>query len=80
MDRNWELTPFLDDAKVMQPAMFAAGEHDLVIEMARAGYDTLESHVPRLTKKVLIPGAGHWIQQERPTEVNRLMIEFLKTL
>jgi hypothetical protein len=30
-----------------------------------------------LTKKVLVPGAGHWIQQERPTEVNDLVIQFL---
>jgi pimeloyl-ACP methyl ester carboxylesterase len=29
---------------------------------------------------VLIPGAGHWIQQERPNEINDLLIEFLKDL
>jgi pimeloyl-ACP methyl ester carboxylesterase len=29
---------------------------------------------------VLLPGAGHWIQQERPAEVNRLLIEFLASL
>ena len=33
-----------------------------------------------LPKKVLIPGAGHWIQQERPIEVNDLLIEFLASL
>ena len=33
-----------------------------------------------LTKKVLVPGAGHWIQQERPNEVNDLLIEFLASL
>lgn len=26
------------------------------------------------------PGAGHWIQQERPGEVNRLMIDFLRSV
>jgi pimeloyl-ACP methyl ester carboxylesterase len=25
----------------------------------------------------IIDGAGHWVQQERPAEVNRLLIEFL---
>lgn len=30
--------------------------------------------------KVLLAGAGHWIQQERPAEVNRLLLEFLSTL
>jgi pimeloyl-ACP methyl ester carboxylesterase len=29
---------------------------------------------------VLLPGAGHWIQQERPEEVNRLLVDFLKGL
>jgi pimeloyl-ACP methyl ester carboxylesterase len=36
--------------------------------------------VANLKKKVLLPGAGHWIQQERPTEVNQLLIEFLASL
>jgi pimeloyl-ACP methyl ester carboxylesterase len=30
-----------------------------------------------LTKKLLIEGAGHWIQQERPDEVNAALIAFL---
>jgi pimeloyl-ACP methyl ester carboxylesterase len=27
-----------------------------------------------------VPGAGHWLQQERPNEVNDLLIEFLASL
>jgi pimeloyl-ACP methyl ester carboxylesterase len=27
----------------------------------------------------LIDGAGHWVQQERPDEVNRLLLQFLQT-
>ena len=37
----------------------------------------MEAGVPNLRKKALVPGAGHWIQQERPEEVNALLIEFL---
>jgi pimeloyl-ACP methyl ester carboxylesterase len=29
-------------------------------------------------KKVMIDGAGHWIQQERAAEVNAALLEFLK--
>jgi pimeloyl-ACP methyl ester carboxylesterase len=29
---------------------------------------------------VVLDGAGHWIQQERPEEVNAALIEFLSTL
>ena len=38
----------------------------------------LEDSVPNLKQKILVPGAGQWVQQERPQEVNDLIIEFLK--
>ena len=37
----------------------------------------MEATVPNLRKKILLPGAGHWIQQERPADVKRLLLEFL---
>jgi len=33
--------------------------------------------VPNLRGKVLVQGAGHWIQQERPEEVNAALLAFL---
>ena len=80
LDRSWELTAFLSGAKLRQPALFVAGEEDGVIAMNRDAVDGMGETVPNLKKKVLLPGAGHWIQQERPTEVNQLLIEFLATL
>jgi len=80
MDRAWELTSFLSGAKLHQPALFVAGEADAVITMYRAAFDAMEKTVPNLTKKVLLPGAGHWIQQERPKEVNDLLVSFLAGL
>ena len=29
---------------------------------------------------ILIPGAGHWIQQERPEQTNAAVLEFLSGL
>jgi pimeloyl-ACP methyl ester carboxylesterase len=78
IDRNWELTPFLSGAKIRQPSLFVAGELDGVIAMNRRAFDHLEKSMPNLKRKVLIPGAGHWVQQERPQEVNELLIGFLK--
>ena len=80
IDTNWELTPFLSGAKIRQPSLFIAGEFDGVITMYRQAFDSLEETMPGLRKKVLMPAAGHWIQQERPTEVNGLLIEFLRGL
>ena len=78
--RNWEMTAFLDGAKIIRPTVFAAGDRDIVMDMADDGYANLESHVANLYKKQLIPGAGHWIQQERPREINQLLLEFLRSL
>jgi pimeloyl-ACP methyl ester carboxylesterase len=80
MDRNWALTPFLDGAKIMQPTLFIAGDRDPVIDFLREEYDALGTNIPNLRKNVLLPGVGHWTQQERPEEVNRLLIEFLRGL
>jgi len=77
IDRNWELTHFLSGAKIYQPALFLAGEVDAVITMYHESFDNLEHNVPNLKQKVLLPGAGHWIQQERSIEVNKLLIQFL---
>jgi pimeloyl-ACP methyl ester carboxylesterase len=34
--------------------------------------------LPNLKQRFIIDGAGHWIQQERPDEVNAALIDFLK--
>jgi pimeloyl-ACP methyl ester carboxylesterase len=36
--------------------------------------------MPALRGFHLLPEAGHWIQQERPEEVNRLLLDFLRSL
>jgi len=77
-DRNWELTPQLDGAKVTQPALFIAGERDGVLAMVPV--DAMRDLVPDLRRLLLIPGCGHWTQQERPAEVNAALLEFLKGL
>jgi pimeloyl-ACP methyl ester carboxylesterase len=40
----------------------------------------LANNVPQLRGKVILPGCGHWIQQERASEVNAAMIHFLRHL
>jgi pimeloyl-ACP methyl ester carboxylesterase len=80
IDRNWELTCFLNGAKLRQPGLFMAGEFDPVVAMNRKAFNSMEKMMPDLRKKVLLPETGHWIQQERPTEVNQLLIEFLTNL
>lgn len=77
LDRDWELTSFLNGAKLQQPALFIGGEFDAAVMMNQDLINQLETTMPNLRKQVLLPNAGHWIQQERPTEVNQLLIKFL---
>jgi pimeloyl-ACP methyl ester carboxylesterase len=82
MDRNWELMAPFAGLKITVPALFIAGNRDLV--QAFRGMDqvisNLSDHLPKLRKTVILPGCGHWTQQERPREVNDAMIEFLQQL
>ena len=76
LDRNWELTAYLNNAQVMQPALMITAELDIVLrpEMAKG----MEMWVPNLRKTVLIEGSGHWTQQEKPAEVNAALVDFLQ--
>ena len=80
--RNWETTPQLAGAKIAAPVMFVAGEKDTVIRGATAEQLTASmSNVATDFRGVkLFPGAGHWVQQERPSETNAALVEFLKAL
>lgn len=80
VDRNWALTSFLDGAKLPQPTLFVAGDRDGVLGFWGEEVEAIELNVPNLVKKVILPGVGHWTQQERPAEVNRLLLEFLQGL
>jgi pimeloyl-ACP methyl ester carboxylesterase len=80
IDRNWELLAPFARARVTVPALYIAGDRDLV--PAFRGMDqliaSLSKFVPRLQETIILPGCGHWTQQERPAEVNEAMIAFLR--
>jgi pimeloyl-ACP methyl ester carboxylesterase len=78
MDRDWEELPELAEATITQPALFIAGEYDGVIAMTNP--ESMKPFVPNLRKSVILPGCGHWTQQERPAEVNAEIIDFLNSL
>ena len=71
IDRNWELTAPFAGKTVDIPALYVAGERDLVVSFP--GMDqlipNLKKFVPNLRETIMLPGCGHWTQQERPAEV-----------
>jgi pimeloyl-ACP methyl ester carboxylesterase len=68
------------NARIMQPALYIAGDRDLVLIRWKAAADRLAQTVPNLKKAVILPGCGHWTQQERPETVNTELITFLDGL
>ena len=80
IDRNWELLAPFAGVKVTVPALYMAGDHDLVVRFTGMDQLTanLKNFVPKLTKTIMLSGCGHWTQQERPDEVNAALITFLR--
>ena len=76
---NHELLAPFHGAPVTTPALFIGGDRDVVVNWPgmRDLIGILGMFVPNLTKAVLLDGCGHWTQQERPHEVNALLLEFL---
>ncbi len=78
MDRNWELTEHLEWRRITQPAMYLTGSEDPVAMFTPTTW--MEKLCTDLRQMVVVPGAGHWIQQERPDEVTQALLEFLAGL
>jgi pimeloyl-ACP methyl ester carboxylesterase len=74
-DANWEDTADLDGARVEVPAAFVVGAEDPVLAFTPA--DDIGRWVPDLRVRRVIDGAGHWVNQERPDEVNAALLELL---
>jgi pimeloyl-ACP methyl ester carboxylesterase len=82
LDRNWALLAPWHQAPISQPSLFIAGSRDGTIRnpAGQASLARLRSALPGLRGLHLIDGAGHWIQQERPREVNDALLTFLDSL
>jgi pimeloyl-ACP methyl ester carboxylesterase len=78
LDRNWELTAPFADRRIEQPALFLTGERDPVRSFMPAA--AMDGWVTDLRASVVVPGAGHWVNQERPDEVNAALLDWLGTL
>lgn len=75
IDRNWELTEAVAERRIEQPAMFLTGELDPVRQFMPA--EAMTGWVTDMRAELVIDGAGHWVQQERPDEVNAALLEFV---
>jgi pimeloyl-ACP methyl ester carboxylesterase len=74
LDRNWETTPALDRARIGVPSLMISAEYDAALPPERA--EAMRDLVPDL--EIVRMSCGHWTQQERPAELNGIMIDWLE--
>ena len=67
---------------IRQPSLFIAGARDDVLRFPgmEASIKQLSAVLPGIRGCHILEGAGHWIQRERVSAVNELLLEFLRSL
>jgi pimeloyl-ACP methyl ester carboxylesterase len=77
-DRDWHRLPTLGTTVLRQPVLFVAGALDSAVRFSDPA--AMRELVPGLMEPILLPGCGHWVQQERPHEVNYALLAFLRSI
>ena len=78
VDRDWEDLAAFDGATIRQPAIFIAGALDTSAAWLSDAIDRQATWLPGLAGSHLLEGCGHWVQQERPDQVNDLILDWLQ--
>ena len=75
--RNWEWSAAVEGRQIAQPALMVTAGKDPVLtpEMSHG----MEEHIPNLTRGH-IENCAHWTQQEAPEELNRILVDWLRSL
>lgn len=80
--RNWELTAPFNGRKIQVPTKFIVGDLDLTYNVPgikeyihNGGF---KKHVPNLQEVVVMEGVAHFINQEKPDEINVHIYDFIQ--
>ncbi|MGW9213822.1 alpha/beta hydrolase [Embleya sp. NPDC055664] len=80
MDRDWADLANHAGAPIKQPSLFIGGALDASTTWMADAIAAYPTTLPGLTSSHVLDDCGHWIQQERPDEVNRLLTTWLAGL
>ncbi|MFF1682007.1 alpha/beta hydrolase [Streptomyces sp. NPDC058256] len=80
MDRDWEDLAAFEGAPVTQPSLFIGGGLDASTTWMADAIKAFPVTLPGLTASHILDACGHWVQQERPEETNRLLTSWLASL
>jgi pimeloyl-ACP methyl ester carboxylesterase len=65
---------------VTVPSLFIGGDRDGPTILGQRAIGRFPETLPALRASHILQGCVHWVQQERPAEVNQLLVEWLKGL
>jgi pimeloyl-ACP methyl ester carboxylesterase len=80
-ERDFAWLQAFKDRKIEQPSLLIGGDRDPAFNGFGRIADPaalMRAHVTDLRGAYVLPGCGHWTQQERPTEVTALLLDWLK--
>ena len=80
LDANHEVLKDLSADRLSMPSYFITGDADVVLLMDPNGMERMAQTLPDYRGHTVIPGAGHWTQQERPEAFNDALLGFLGSL
>ena len=80
VERDWYDLAALRRQPITVPSLFIGGDRDGPTAWGRRSIEAFPGTLPDLRGSHILPGAGHWTQQERAEDVNRLLVEFLASL
>lgn len=78
-ERDFSLQQQHRGKKIKQPSLFIAGDRDMALSLSRIAdpIEQMRTHLTDLRGAHILPGCGHWTQQERPDEVNSHLLAWL---
>lgn len=80
VDRDWEDLAAFRGARIDVPALFIGGDRDGPTLWGMPAIEAFDRTLPQLHRSIILPGCGHWTQQERPDDVNAALLDFLASL
>jgi pimeloyl-ACP methyl ester carboxylesterase len=80
VDRDWvDLQPW-GRQPITVPSLFIGGERDGPTIWGQRAIERFPETMPGVRGSHVLPGCGHWVQQERAEDVNDLLVGWLKSL
>ncbi len=78
VNRDWEDLAAFSGRPITVPSLFVGGEKDGPTRWGGNAIANFARTLPALRGSHILSGCGHWVQQERPREVNQLLVAFVQ--